>query len=251
MMVGHRLDRLNLDARKVVNRLDRMIRADGVRSTAGYLAGHAVEHLGYPRMKRRRAHARFPFESSSVPYAYRLYNQTWRNERCVELAVAEHVLARRAPGRLLEAGNVLGMYGRKGHDVIDKYEPIDGLMNVDLIEFRAARPYDTIVSLSTLEHVRFDEERQDPQGPSRALDNLRAALAPGGELLVTVPTGYNPGLDDDLRSGRFAMSNQTCYQRVNAKGDWVQVSLDDALATPYGHPFEAANALVVGTERRA
>lgn len=248
--MGRRVDGLALDARKVANRLNRMVRSDGVLGTARYLGGHVVEHLDYPRMRRRRAHAHFRFEDVELPYAYYLYNQTWRNERSVEVAVAEHFLARRAPGRMLEAGNVLGNYGRRGHDVVDKYEPIAGLINADLVDFHPDRPYDTIVTLSTLEHVRFDEEVQDAHGPAYALETLREALASGGEMLVTVPTGYNPGLDDDLHSGRFALGRQTCYRRLNREGDWVEVSLEEALATPYGAPFEAANAIVVGTERR-
>ena len=44
--------------------------------------------------------------------------------------------------------------------------------------------------------------QQIPEAPEkvvRALRHTRSLLKPGGHLLVTVPTGYNPALDEGLR----------------------------------------------------
>lgn len=239
------------EARIVLGRAGRMVRSDGVLGTARFFGGLVVEQLRFPLLRRRRADARIAFAGTEIPYAYHMFNQTWRNERCLEIAVAKHFLAGSGPWRMLEVGNVLGHYGVDGHRVVDRYENLMGAHNVDVLELDEPGRYDTIVSISSLEHVRFDEDEQDPHGAALALEKLRSTLAPGGRLLVTVPIGYNPGMDADIASGRFALDEQTFYQRVNADGDWLPVAAEQALSCRYGEPYEAANAVLVGVERRA
>ncbi len=247
--MGRRTDGVKLEVGRVVNRARVMMRDEGVVPTAKFFGRLAVEHLEYPVMRKRRSDKRFRFFGADVPFAYHLYSQTWRNERSIEIGVAHHVLRGRPNGRMLEVGNVLGHFGYRGHDVIDRYEKVDGLINADIVGYQPDGHYDTVVSISTLEHVRFDEEHiKDPHGSSLALESLRATVAPGGRLLVTVPFGYNPGLDDDIRSGRFTFERQVCYQRVNQEGDWREVSLEEGLSCRYGSPFEAANGILVGIE---
>ena len=176
-----------------------------------------------------------------------MYGQTWRNERTVEIAIARHFLATGTTGRMLEVGNVLHHYGIRGHDVLDRYERVvPGVISEDVITFDPGTRYDTIVSVSTLEHVRCDEEEKDPQGSTKALENLRRLLAPGGRMLVTVPVDWNAGLDADLASGRFALDRGTFFRRTS-RFDWAVAESRDALAMRYGAPHEAANALFVTT----
>jgi len=53
-----------------------------------------------------------------------------------------------------------------------------------------------IVSISTIEHVGWDETPRDPKKIPLALENLATkCLAPGGEIVVTLPIGYNTYLD--------------------------------------------------------
>ncbi len=248
--VRRRVDLASGQARIVAARARREVDARGVLGTAGFFAGLVAEQVRLPLLRRRRAHARIPFAGSEVPYFLHYFNQTWRNERCVEIAIARHVLDEREPGRMLEVGNVLRHYGVTGHEVVDRYENVMGARNEDILTLDEPERYDTVVSVSSLEHVRFDEDEQDPHGASLALEKVRTLLAPGGLLLVTVPIGYNPGLDADIASGRFVMDDQTFYRRVSADGDWEQVSAEEALTCRYGSPYEAANALLVGVERR-
>ena len=57
-----------------------------------------------------------------------------------------------------------------------------------------------IVSISTIEHVGWDETPRDPNKIPRALENLTTrCLAPGGEIVVTLPIGYNTYLDKLLK----------------------------------------------------
>lgn len=247
--MGRRTDGLNLEVGRVVNRARVMVRDEGPVATAKFFGRLVVEHIEYPVMRKRRADERFVLFGEAIPYAYHLYSQTWRNERSIEIAVAHHFLRQGPVGRMLEVGNVMGHFGYLGHDVIDRYEKVEGVINADIIGYQPEDVYDTVVSISTLEHVRFDEEHlKDPHGSSMALDSLRATVAPGGRLLVTVPFGYNLGLDEDIRSGRFAFEKQACFRRVNREGDWREVTLDEGLNCRYGSPFEAANGILVGIE---
>lgn len=247
--MGRRTDEVKIEVGRVVNRARVMTRDEGVVPTVKFFGRLVAEHLEYPVMRKRRSGKRFRFFGEELPFAYHLYSQTWRNERSLEIAVAHHFLRQRPAGRMLELGNVLGHFGYLGHDVIDRYEKVDGIINEDVIGYQADGSYDTVVSISTLEHVRFDEELlKDPHGSSLALESLRAALAPGGRLLVTVPLGYNDGLDDDIRSGRFSFERQACYRRVSTDGDWREVSQEEGLSCRYGSQFDAANAVLVGID---
>jgi len=89
--------------------------------------------------------------------------------------------------RILEVGNVLAHYYPHQHDVLDKYEQAPGVMNGDVVDFRPGKLYDLIVSISTLEHVGWDEEPRDPLKFLRGVEHLTTLLAPGGRMLVTLP----------------------------------------------------------------
>lgn len=247
--MGQRTDQVKIEAGRVVNRARVMRRDEGLLSTLKFFAVLVWEHLTFPRIRRRRSSQRFNLFGEEVPYAIHLYSQTWRNERCLEIGVVHHFLKQRPPGRMLEVGNVLGHFGYVGHDVIDRYERVQGVINEDIIGFQPGQTYDTVISISTLEHVRFDEElNKDPRGSLLALESLRALVKPGGRLLVTVPFRYNEGLDEDIRSGAFAFERQVAFRRVSHEGDWREVSLEEGFECGYGSQYPAANAVLVGLD---
>jgi len=235
---------VQIEAERVAARTKKMLREDGVLSTGRFFAQQAWEHATLPLLRRRRADARFPFDGVGLPYEYSFYAQTWRNERTIEVAIARHFLSG-ATGRMLEVGNVLSHYGFQGHEVLDRYERgLAGVLNEDVISFDPVARYDTIISISTLEHVRCDEEEKDPRGSLKALENLRRLLAPGGRMLVTVPVDWHQGLDDDIAAGRFTLGRDVFYRR-DSRYDWSPTGAEDALRYRYGTPYEAANALLV------
>jgi SAM-dependent methyltransferase len=133
------------------------------------------------------------------------------DERVVEFP---WLLARRPRGRVLDAGSSLN------HEhILDRFQPlVDDLTITTLAPEERAFPlrgisyvyadfrdlpfrdalFDTIVSISSLEHVGMDnqfygasdEGGRDPRGAlEAALAELRRVLAPGGRLLVSVPYG--------------------------------------------------------------
>ena len=78
---------------------------------------------------------------------------------------------------MLEVGNVLSHYQRVCHDIVDKYEAREGVINEDVVSFDPGRRYALIVSISTLEHVGWDENPRETDKVSRALDNLERLRA--------------------------------------------------------------------------
>ena len=178
------------------------------------------------------------------------YHWTWLNERAVEVPLAEAVLdaAPAGPGpspRVLEVGNVLAHYRPVTHDVVDKYERAPGVRNVDVVDLDPGERYDLVLAISTLEHVGFDEEPRDPGKAARAVQRLHDVLAPGGHLWVTVPVGYNPDLDEALRTGALPFTRLTALRCTGPGARWEQVPVEDVWGTPYDWLLYTARAVVV------
>ncbi|MBH0190215.1 MAG: hypothetical protein HP492_00290, partial [Nitrospira sp.] len=104
----------------------------------------------------------FRFGGREYDYLYHPYNRTWKNERGVEIPIFRELLLQHEGKRVLEVGNVLSHYFPIQHDVVDKYEVSPGVINKDIVGFLPQQTYHLIVSISTLEHVGWDEQPQEP-----------------------------------------------------------------------------------------
>ncbi len=189
----------------------------------------------------------FMIQGKEYEYFYHYYNVTWRNERAVEIPVIWDTVKKYRGKRILEVGNVLSHYFNIHHDVLDKYEQAEGVFNQDIVEFRSPVPYDLIVSISTLEHVGWDESPRDPEKVLRALENLEDLCSPGGVIMITIPLGYNKVLDESLRTGQIKFDSQSCLKRVSEDNLWLEVNWSDVRDAKYGNPFPWANGIVIGT----
>jgi hypothetical protein len=187
----------------------------------------------------------FQVENKRYTYLFHPHTTTWRNERCVEIPLAAEVLNEWAGKRILEVGNVLGHFMPIAHDVLDKYEHGDGVINEDVLDFTPAAPYDLILSISTLEHVGWDETELEPDKVRAALTRLTAILAPGGRLWLTVPRGYHRYLDRYVDEGTLPFTHLAFLRRTTRR-DWHQVRHEDVKGIPYGVGFEGAIALMIG-----
>lgn len=186
------------------------------------------------------------------------------DERVVEYP---WLLAQGPRGRTLDAGSTLN----HAH-VLDRVLPlVDELRLVTLAAEPVSFPergvvydyadlralayedgaFDTVVSLSTLEHVGMDNSSYgvhapraaDPRAEARrALRELRRVTAPGGRLLLTVPYGEptdhgwfrqldRAGLED-LLSAAEPCSAAVAVYRYRPDG-WRRSSLDDAADARY------------------
>jgi hypothetical protein len=206
----------------------------------------------------------FVLNNQSYKYFYSRYQNTWMNERAVEIPVARAFISNLDPGDILEVGNVLPHYFNVSHEVVDKYEPGPHVTQCDIVEFKPARKYKAIVSISTLEHVGFDESgfdvERDPgkvgEAPeigktTNAFRHLMELLADDGKLLITVPACYNPYLDRALGAGDIGLSSISCMQRLGFGNHWTSCSFETALRRPYSRRLGRANALVIGNHQRS
>lgn len=194
----------------------------------------------------------FQFCGYRLKYFRHTYNLAYQNERKVEIPIAEWFLrAQRQGVRILEVGNVLGNYGfGQPRDILDKYDSSPGLINEDVIDFAPREKYDAIISISTLEHVGWDEAERDRGKIPVAIKNLRDnCMRLGGVMLVTLPLGYNQYFDEYLERGGDVFSERHYLKRVSADNQWEQVEYSKAAASRFGEPYNNANAMFIGIVR--
>jgi hypothetical protein len=194
----------------------------------------------------------FDFGGKSYRYFLPLDKTARTCERAVELPIVWDRVRRADAASTLEIGNVLSNYFPVRHLVVDKYERVPGVVNEDVVDFSPPSNYNLIVSVSTLEHVGWDDpEPRDPPKILRAIDNLRSHLTEGGELFVTLPHGWNTELDRFISEGRIPFSEQRCLKRISADNRWQEVDCAELGEVAYGAPFNNANGITVGSIRRA
>jgi hypothetical protein len=192
--------------------------------------------------------ARTSFRLGEIDYAYFVhpYNHTWANERAAEIPVVLRFLESSDSKSILEIGNVLSHYTNSDHIVVDKNEKClyRKVINEDFMEFRPAGQFDAIVSISTFEHVGWDEIPKDEAKSMSALLRIKSMLTPAGKALVTFPAGYNHYLDAHVEELASEGATFQCLKRISGENLWIEVALADALKCKYGTPFMNANAVI-------
>jgi len=204
-----------------------------------------------PLIMSRLRPKKFKFKGTELDLFYHRYNMTWASERCVEVPIARDYLRRVEAGNTLEVGNVLSHYGPVGHAVIDKFEKAPGVINEDITTFRPQKEYELIISISTFEHIGFDDEAEGKSAEKilAAIAVCRSLLSDTGLLVITVPIGYNPELNQLIESGRLGARTETFLKKVNGQ-EWRECSKAEALQCRYKEPFPYANAIQVAEFRR-
>ena len=199
-----------------------------------------------------KSRSKFIFQNKEYRYFYHKYNVTWRNERTVEIPIIWHI-AKSFTASILEVGNVLSHYFKFDHDVVDKYEKAVGVVNEDVTEISTSKKYDLIISISTLEHVGWDENPKekktvdDSEKILQAINKLKSLLTPRGKIVATLPLGYNPFLDELLRSGKLKFNEQFCLKRVSKDNKWIELECKEAMANAkFNRNIPSANELIIG-----
>jgi hypothetical protein len=188
----------------------------------------------------------FRFDGKEYEYLYHPYNRTWKNERGVEIPIFRELLLQHQGKRVLEVGNVLSHYFPIHHDVVDKFEVSSGVINRDIVEFVSEQKYDLIISISTLEHVGWDEQPREPAKLLQAIHHLRSTcLTPSGKLVASLPIGYNHYFDDLISSGQSPFTTQHFLKRISNQNYWVESDWEQCRDVPYGR--FVAHAIVIGT----
>ena len=174
----------------------------------------------------------FFWNGQALEYFDHRYNHTALNMRRVEIPIARWFLQQKLGTRVLEVGNVLSHYGPVTWPVVDLYEP--GAINADVMAWKPKEPVDLLVSISTIEHIGVGKYKRATTRvrPSGVLARFRSFLAPGGQAVVTAPTGY--GLDRELREGTLG-ADEMWFMRVRPDRipvEWSECTMEEALAMP-------------------
>jgi hypothetical protein len=190
----------------------------------------------------------FLYESRIYPYFIHRYQWTQYNERAIEIPIFQEFLSRYPDSSVLEVGNVLSHYLRTNHTIVDKYESGPGVINSDIIDFNPDEKYNLILSISTFEHIGKDENEKDPDKSVRAFNHLKSLLSPGGMIVLSIPLGWNPDIDQHIEKGSFNFDFIRCMKRDDT-GQWSnrpysKVQGSKYLLNPW--PFQTATGLIVG-----
>jgi SAM-dependent methyltransferase len=210
-----------------------------LRRAAGWGLGYARGVVSPPKP------GSFTLGGETYVCVHHRHNSTWLNERAAELPVAKRALDAADRGSVLEVGDVLGHYFPCEHAVVDKYERGPRVVPVDVLDHRPRERYDLVLSVSTLEHVGWDEEPRDHGRGLAAVEHLVSLLAPGGRLLVTMPVGYNRTLDQAIVGGLTPFSSVRALRRENGGRSWREVPPSEVWDAPYDLLLYTASALLV------
>jgi len=211
-----------------------------------HLVSKPIRTVLAPIIIRSLGKSSFTFGGETYNYFYNRYNITWANERCVEVPIVKTFIDSSEKDGVLEVGNVLSHYYSPFWDILDKFERGRGVINEDIVDFKPNKRYGLIVSISTLEHVGYDDNSGDSKNKIiAAVNNLKSnCLKKDGKFVMTAPIGYNPNMDEIIKENRLDIK-QRFMKKIDRK-TWLEVSKKDALVCNYGKPFLYANAIMIG-----
>lgn len=189
----------------------------------------------------------FLINGKSFKYFYHYNNTTWKNERTIEVPVIYEKIKSYEGKNILEIGNVISNYIPFQGDIVDKYDQHPNIINEDVVNFKPKHKYDLIISISTLEHVGFDEEIKDPEKIIKSILNLAKYIENDGEFIFTVPLGYNPHLDRFLKEKKLKLTKAVFLRRTSQDNSWIQIQKDKIENCKYNHPYPFANCILIGT----
>jgi SAM-dependent methyltransferase len=189
---------------------------------------------------------RFAFHGQDLPYFRHPHNRAGENMRTVEVPIVRALMRGREWDLILEIGNVLSYYGRTAWPVLDLREQGPGVINADIMTWEPERPFDLIVSISTLEHVGHGRYAAltGKTTPANVLARIRSWLAPGGLAFLTVPLRYNEALDRQLLNGKMPVDEMRYMRRISESNLWAECTLAEAMAArrPEGYRWPVAMA---------
>lgn len=181
----------------------------------------------------------FTYWGQSLAMVDEPYNSTILNERAVEIPIARHWLSK-VHGVGLEVGNVMSHYGlTRRRTIVDLFEKGDRVRNIDVFDIEGS--FDWILTVSTVEHVRWDTTPRDPDAAFRSVQHLRSLLTERGRMLVTVGLGWNRQLDKTLMAG--AGATRACTLVRDGLG-WQQTPT--LTFEPYGATTPWAESVWIG-----
>ena len=145
--------------------------------------GTSHEMLFYPRLKSWGNNT-FKIGSLEIPY-YRGWhgNREAMNERAPEIGLGNYFLDKFED--VIEVGAVMPYYGRTKHIVFDPYDNHPICNKVDV--FNGDYNQRNVLSISTLEHVRFDGGYEKDKDVNASFEAIQKIIKESKNYLITVP----------------------------------------------------------------
>jgi hypothetical protein len=236
-------------ASNLISRVLSLSRRSGIRYAFTFRGFINLLYFLYSR--KIRGHNSFSMGTNTYNYfdTFSKGGGSWYNERAVEIAIVMDMVRRYQGKNILEIGNVLSHYFTFKHDVCDKYEAAGGVITNDVVDFQSDKKYDLIISISTLEHVGWDESPRDSMKIPRSIRHLKTIGSKGGLIIITVPLGYNLDLDEILKHRQIQFAEQYQLIRISSGNEWEEAPWKDVQFAKYNSPYPFANALVIGIIR--
>ncbi len=207
---------------------------------------HIAAHSPLYYYRKAKHEKTFLLNGERIPYVFT--GESYRGPRCIEYPIGLKYLEMFRGKKVLEVGNTMRMHFNMKHDTIDKYDSRKGAMPIDLFDYDQKRKYDLILSISTLEHVGWDEHPRVHGLFIPAIRKLKSHLKKGGLLVFTIPLGYNKDIDK-LFENRKLNFERYYLKKANSLNEWVQNSEKEALRTPYGGPGIWLDMILLGIIR--
>ena len=192
----------------------------------------------------------FEFQGKTYHYFFHPYCTTWRNERTVAVPIIWDIVKRYEEKKknILEVGNMLSYYFKVSHDILDKYETKDGVINEDVVDFKPLKKYDLIVSILTLPEVGWYDTPRDLGKSIRAFENLRKLLSPDGQIVLVVGVGLHTQFEMSVRSKTIVFDKQG-YMRHLKGYMWQEADWKDVKDVKYDKSVPTSHGILIGTFR--
>jgi len=217
-------------------------------SRSNKLAWILIDYSALIFYKVFRGNSTFKFLGKKYKYFYHTYNRTMASERVVEVPIGWGYVKKFKGKQILEVGHVLGHYFPVKHDILDKYENGDGVINEDVIDYSPNKKYDLILSISTMEHVGWTYgEKKESKKFMQGIDNLRKLLKKDGTMIITFAVHYRDDLTKLIRDHKMPFNKEYFMKRTSFLGDWVEIDYDEAMKeVKYDSHFANANIVYIG-----
>jgi hypothetical protein len=191
----------------------------------------------------------FIFNEVEYNYYIAKHNYTYYNERCIELPIIFNLIENEKQN-ILEIGNVTSHYKIPNHIIVDKYEKNKFVINEDILTFNPKNKFDLICSISTIEHIGWDDYPKDDSKVSKCISRVNEFLNEGGQFIATAPMGYNTNLDNLILNKSLGFSEYYFMKRITKSGKWIQIYEGDIINPQYNYPFSSANILFIGVTKK-
>jgi len=211
-----------------------------------------LNDLVFPIIKLFKKENYFIFRNKV--YKYCLHKDSWNSERIVEIPIVMKYID--SNKRILELGDVLYQFTEATWDIVDKYPTRSGIIGVDIIDYKPKEKYDIIISVSTLEHIGFNEDVSGGEKPEDFVDNNKTedainnlknnCLNQDGTIIITVPLGYNIEMDKKLFETNLEFTKLHFMKRISKNNEWKEINKNEIINPEYGYPFPCANYICIG-----